>query len=107
MNCMSSQPKCASGRKRTLTRPCTCTQTPAMGPDRWPAWWRGGWNVLAKKSLIDGACKVPHDPLGCQHDRWRERADARHHLGRQQEPDLQGRARKRLSAIKEAPATGP
>ena len=33
-----------------------------------------------------------------------ERADARHHLGRQQEPDLQGRARRRLSAIKEAPA---
>ena len=33
-----------------------------------------------------------------------ERADARHHLGRQQQPDLQGRARRRLSAIKEAPA---
>ena len=33
-----------------------------------------------------------------------ERAEARHHLGRQQQPDLQGRARRRLSAIKEAPA---
>ena len=35
-----------------------------------------------------------------------ERADARHHLGRQQQPDLQGRARRRLSAIKEGPALG-